>query len=161
MSSVDGYVKMCEVETRARESVSKVKSEKARMEVDDWRIHQGKEFQAEVIQVSEETKVGEPTVVVSVPKPTVNQLVSLFSDHELGRVWPVREVLYGVVDTVEEISELVEDVVGKVVERVFEEDMERVVGVGDVLRDLCGVVGTRLRRSSCRESTRCVGGCMW
>ena len=99
-----------------------------------------------MIQVGEETKVGEPTVVVNVPKPTVNQLVSLFSDHELGRVWPVREVLYGVIDTVEDISELVEDVVGKVVERVFEEDMERVVGVGEVLRDLCGVVGYEVEK---------------
>jgi hypothetical protein len=159
--SCSGMVKKCEVETRVRESVSKVKLEKARVEVGEWRVHQVEKMQAEMIQVGEVTRVGEPTVVVSVPKPTVNQIVSLFSDHELGRFWPVREVLYGVVDTVEEVCELVEDVVCKVVECVFEEDMERLVGVGDVLRDLCGVVGTRLRRSSCRESTRCVGGCMW
>ena len=75
--------KKCEVESSVKERMSEAKSEKARVTVGDWRLHQVEEMQAEVIQVGEVTKVGEPTVVVSVPIPTVNQLVPLFSDHEL------------------------------------------------------------------------------
>ena len=92
------------------------------------------------------TRVGEPTVVVSVPKPTVNQFAPMFGDHDLGQVWPVREALYSMVDTVEAVSELVKDVVSKVVEEVFEEGMERLFGVGDVLRDVCAKVGYEVEK---------------
>lgn len=132
-----------EVELRAWERVMKVKVELARSEAVDWRMLQVGEDQAEEIEVGNVTRVAEPTVVVSVPNPTFDCAKRVLCEYDLTRQsLSVGDVLHDMVVIVEVVDELVDEVV----KGVFDEDMERLVGVGDVLRDLCNVVGYEVEK---------------
>lgn len=141
--SGSGMVVNGEVELRAWERMKKVNVELARSEAVDWRMLQVGEDQAEEIEVGNVTRVAEPTVVVSVPNPTFDCAKRVLCEYDLTRrSLSMGDVLHDMVVIVEVVDELVDEVV----KGVFDEDMERLIGVGDVLRDLCNVVGYEVEK---------------
>ena len=116
-----------EVELRAWQRVKKVKVELARSEAVDWL--QVEEIQAEEIEVGKVTRVAEPTVVVSVPNPTFDWAKRVLCEYELDRRYPS-----------------VGEPADEVVKGGFDDDIERLFGVGDVLRNLCNTVGYEVEK---------------
>ena len=142
-TSASGMVEKGEVELRAWVRVNTVKFELARSEAADWRMLQVGEVQTVELEVGKVTRVAEPSVVVSVPKPSFECAKRVLCDFDLTRrSLPVVDALHDMVVVVQVVEELVDGVVKGVVE----EDRERLVGVGEVLRDLCNEVGYEVEK---------------